>query len=319
MHKEIQSINEAKNWQEYYKAYKDIYNLLIETRWAFGNCSFANQLHHAAIPDASGSILDSVSWAIYSQPSPETLEAFLSVFVQLLKKEPHRIRNNRYLFVVPNGPPLSIKKINHILEEVAGKLDFWSLSFDRTLNISGAHSTLSGLNALFSSEKALISDDEFKSFNNKDINGEEFINILRTRFLNEGVFQKSIVPSKLIWPLIDSSFILTSYRLNMSIGKIIQIIGKHAGIAAHIAINRARVSKWSSDAIEYCSTVLEACPLPTEDYLVKPGDILSRIVRNKYEMPFVMVWPLIQAINSNIKDPNFIKSGQKIKLPLFPE
>src|SRR6266850_4560887 len=103
MRDEIQAISVASSWAEYYDAHKRAYRALLESRWALGTVTFAQQLHHTAIPDAAGATAGVLNWAAYSQPSVETLHAFVPVFKTVLDAEPHRIRSNRYLFFVTNG------------------------------------------------------------------------------------------------------------------------------------------------------------------------------------------------------------------------
>jgi hypothetical protein len=54
MSDEIQGIINASNWSEYYEAYKRAYRAVIEFDWALGAATFAQQLHHTAVPDVAG-------------------------------------------------------------------------------------------------------------------------------------------------------------------------------------------------------------------------------------------------------------------------
>src|SRR5438045_658180 len=115
MSEPLSQIVGASNWTEYYNAYKVAYTRLFATQWAFGSPSFAQQLHHPAIPDASGTAANIFNWAAYSQPSSATLKAFIPIFAGVLRTEPHRIRSSKYLFFVTTGAPLGDNTIRQEL------------------------------------------------------------------------------------------------------------------------------------------------------------------------------------------------------------
>ncbi len=141
-------VNRANTWAEYYGAFKDAYRYLLEDSLALGNAGFAQQLHHTAIPDVTGTMVGSLNWSVYSQPSPQTLQAFLPVFRDLLKAEPHRIRSSRYLFFVTEGSPLSRVAIKSALGELGNIVDFWCGSLDTTISLSKQYALPLSLDAL---------------------------------------------------------------------------------------------------------------------------------------------------------------------------
>src|SRR5688572_13310217 len=104
MQKELEAIDAANNWKEYYAAYGNVYDELIGPRWGLGRFTRSGHVHHTAIPDASGDVAGCASWAAYSQPSSKTLVAFLELFRELIEREPHRVSSNRYCFFCPKGP-----------------------------------------------------------------------------------------------------------------------------------------------------------------------------------------------------------------------
>lgn len=109
---------------------KRAYRALLEARWGLGTATFAQQLHHPAVPDVSGDTAGVLSWAAYSQPSAETLRAFIPVFRTVLEAEPHRIRTNRCLFFVTAGDALPTTTIRQGLGDVGSRVDVWSGSLE---------------------------------------------------------------------------------------------------------------------------------------------------------------------------------------------
>src|SRR5258708_13676635 len=98
MTEEMLAINAASNWLQYYEAYKRAYRTLLEARWGLGAATFAQQLHHTAVPDVSGDTAGVVSWAAFFQPSPATLPPFIPLLRPALTAVPLRFRPTSHLF-----------------------------------------------------------------------------------------------------------------------------------------------------------------------------------------------------------------------------
>jgi hypothetical protein len=127
----------------------------------------------------------------------------------------------------------------------------------------------------------------------------------------------SVIP-KSLWPaLVDSSFVLASFGLGLAPEAASAFCEKRGGIGAHIAKERARESGWNQEFIGYCTAILEKYPPRALSYLVEPGDSLGRIVRRRYSMSFDRLWPLIRVLNPSITDPNRIRAGRNLFLPVL--
>ncbi len=311
-------VNRANTWEEYYGAFKDAYRHLLEESLALGTAGFAQQLHHTAIPDVTGTMVGSLNWAVYSQPSPQTLQAFLPVFRDLLKAEPHRIRSSRYLFFVADGSPLSRVDIKSALGDLGNLVDFWCGSLDRAISLSKHYALPLSLDALLGDGTLL---DGYLSSHSlySEYSSLDFLASFRNYSLEHLPIATSIAPRPIRRPLIDSSFILASFKLNIDPQQVVAMIGADIGISAYMASNRAKASNWRTETVAYCERILLLCPPKVIEYTVEPGDILSRIVRKHYEMSFSLLWPLIRILNPDIADPNRIFAGQRIRLPDLSE
>ncbi|HEX7423493.1 MAG TPA: LysM domain-containing protein [Terriglobales bacterium] len=312
---DLQRIERASNWLEYYNAYKLVYEDLFERRWALGRATFANQLHHTAIPDVSGSAFGSINWAAYSQPSAETLVAFFPVFRQLLNAEPHRIRSNRYLFFVPHGNPVDPVNAKAALGELAGRVDFWCASLSQALAVPQQYGPVAGLDALLARDKSLLHGVDFSD---AKVSPFRFCETLRGLVVERLALDNSVVPPSIRLPFVDSSFLLTAFLNRLDVNEAVRLVGDYAGIAAWLAVERAREARWESGSLDYFQEVVKASPPKTRTHVVKPGEFLSTIVRREYQMSYESLWPLIRALNPSLKDPNRILAGQQIKLPVLP-
>ncbi len=312
----LSCVKQTNNWQEYYDTYKQAYKYLLEAKWAFGSAAFANQLHHTAIPDVSGTIAGTLNWTVYSQPSAHSLDAFLSVFRDLLQIEPHRIRNNRYLFFVTEGEPLSREDIKKVFGDIGNLVDFWCGSLDEALQVPEPLALVQGLDALLGAGNLLV---DFLASHplSPEKNTVEFLQSVRAISLDRLPVKVSVAPQAVQQLLVESFFILIANKLNISPEVTVDVVGEHAGLAAYVAANRARESMWKKETVAYCELILKRCPPRVVEYVVEPGDMLSRIVRRHFETSFDRLWPLIRALNPDISNPNRIMVGQKINLPLL--
>lgn len=314
----LEQVTAAVDWSSYYKAYKEVYREVVERRWAIGRATFANQLHHTAIPDCSGTTVGTVRWAAYSQPSSITLAAFLPVFSLGLAREPHRIRANRYLFLVPSEPSLTFQEAFTALAREGGRLDFWSGSVAEVLAWPAETGALQAMNAVFAgSEPLLTRADALALVDQAD--RPTALAELRRRLLAATIPAVSTVPPAVRRAFLESSFILAAGKLGLSRDAIIALCGDHAGVGACVARDRLSTSRWSRDLLELCTSVLEKAPPKSRTYTVVPGDILSRLVRQFYAQSFDSLWPLIRVLNPQIDDPNLIRVGQKIHFPELGE
>ncbi len=310
-------IRGAKTWKDYYDAYKRAYSYILNDLWAFGKMGFAQQLHHTAVPDVSGAIVDSVNWAAYSQPSHETLETFLPVFSEALRAEPQRIRSSRYFFFVTDGDPIETSLVQSALGHLNNQVDFWCGSFEDILSAGNVYSTAIGLGALFSTENWSPPIDRTNNFLSPT-DAIVFLQRIREAIDEQiKISSHSIVPGQIIIPLSDSFIILMGFKMNLSVESLITVIGDNVGIAACIALDRVKASGWQKESINYCEQIFSLKPPNTKDYIVQPGDMLSRIARQHYEMAFYQLWPLIRVLNPQITDPNRIFPGQRIHLPVL--
>jgi LysM domain-containing protein len=310
MTEEVHAILLASNWVDYYEAHKRAYSLLLMKRWGLGAGTFAQQLHHTAVPDVSGETGGgTLNWAAYSQPSAKTLEAFVPVFRTVLKAEPHRIRNNRYLFFVSSGNALPVAVIRDLLGDLGAHIDVWSGSLEHELEIVDTSATLAGASALMdcatSAEQRTDWPAGFES--------------MRNYVRSDGTLSLSVVPKVMRLPLLTSSAILYCYREAIPVTDAIAVIGIGSAIAAYIAAERARRASWGASAVAYCEAIAESSETATTEYVVQPGDTLSRVVRERFEIAFHSLWPIIRALNPHLKDPNLILSGQRLLLPSLDE
>jgi hypothetical protein len=312
----LYKIQEAKTWKDYYDAYKRAYSYILNDLWALGKMGFAQQLHHTAVPDVTGAIVDSVNWAAYSQPSHETLEKFLPVFSESLRAEPQRIRSSRYFFFVTYGVPIETSMVQRAFGDLCKQVDFWCGSFEDILSAGNLYSTAIGLGALLSTGKWCPPIDRTTN----TLSGNDAIVFLQDihETINKQIsISHSIIPRQIIIPLANSFIILMGFRMNVSVESLITIIGDSVGIATCIALDRVKASGWQKESINYCEQIFSLKPPKTNDYIVQPGDILSRVVRQRYEMAFYQLWPLIRVLNPQIKDPNRIFPEQRIHLPVL--
>jgi hypothetical protein len=314
----VDDIRSATDWNSYYSAYTALFKEIIQSRWGLGAVTFANHLHHTAIPDASGSMLGTVRWAAYSQPSRETLSAFVTVFAQLLKREPHRMRSNRYLLLVPEGQPLERAIVATELGTQAKLVDYWCGSLAQSLRWPAGGAVLESINVLFQADLPLITEADGHELENAE-QSSLTLSELRGRLLPQLADLPSIVPPRIRKAYMDSTLILAAYRNHLAPSVVSEIFGSDAGIAAYIAENRAKKSGWASDASAFCESVWNLSPPEATIHIVAPGDTLSRLAREYYQQPFESVWPLIKALNPDSSDPNFIRIGQRIAMPIIRE
>jgi hypothetical protein len=312
----ITRIRAAGGWSEYYEAYKALYSDVLRWRWALGKVTFANQLHHPAIPDASGSAIGTIRWAAYSQPSRETLVAFASVFAELLGREPHRFRTNRYIVLVPEGPALDRVEFGEPLGDAAGRLDYWCGGLDEALQWPAATAVLESVNVMLQTGEPLIVVGDAIRIDRSDDPVNELAS-LRRQLVASGLAAASVVPPALRHAFVDSSFVLAAFRRRLSPSDVVTICQQNAGVAAWVARSRATSSAWPATAVQFCDDILSISPARTRTHIVAPGETLARLVREYYEQPFETLWPMIQAINPEIRDPNFIRAGQAIEFPVM--
>lgn len=312
----LQALDVANDWTEYYAAYTTLYRQVVESRWALGHAQFANQLHHTAIPDAVSSTVGLLGWAAYSQPSAETLRAFLPLFSESLRREPHRIRANRYVLFVPRAPALTFSDLVIGLDEIAKRLDVWSTALDSILSWPSVTGPLDGLNAVFARDTLLVSREDVHGVV-EAFQKQEALASLRRRLLERELSSCSIIAPMIRRAYLESSFVLTAANLGLSPESIHALCEDQAGIGACIAANRAANSGWPRETIDVCRLVMTRAPIPTTTHTVAPGDILTRLVRQFCEQSFESLWPLLQVLNPHITDPNVIRVGQRIYFPRF--
>jgi len=310
----ITRIHESSDWREYYSAYADAYRSLFEDRLALGRVDLVGQLHHTAIPDASGTMCGIVNWAAYSQPSPPTLSAFLELFGELVKMQPQRIRSSRYIFLTPDGEPLAYGEAGRRIGGEADKIDYCCDSFSMALAVATEYGPIDSLNVLAAAAHPLVRREEMKDTDGQ-AGDKGRLQAVRNRLLGVPLTGRSVIPPMLVQPFIDSCFVLTAYRLGLPLEDTAAFCEGRGGIGAHLALERARESRWNDECIIYCTRLLDQCPARAIDYVVKPGDMLSRIVRREYGMSFDRLWPVIHGLNPEIRDPNLIRAGQVIRLP----
>jgi hypothetical protein len=316
MHELLATLKVADGWLAYYEAYKALYREVLERRWALGRATFANQLHHTAVPDASGATIGAVGWAAYSQPSDASLSAFLAVFTRLVSSEPHRIRSNRYLFLVPNDPALDRHAASTALGPMGDKLDYWCGSLEEALAWPQKTSSLESINAMLRVDVSFVQRSDAENLLTSS-DKKNALNNLRAKMLETPVSSNSTLPPAIRNAYLDSSVVLAAIQIGLSPSDIVAICGEDVGVAAFIACDRASASGWQNADVSLCKDVLALAPPATRVYTVAPGDILTRVVRHFYEQPFETLWPLISILNPEINDPNLIRIGQRLRLPLL--
>jgi len=307
----IRRISEAAGWSDYYQAFKDAYTEVLGSGWALGRLGFAQHLHHTAIQDVSGNVHGAMAWSVYSQPSHETLSAFLDVFCELLEREHQRIRSGRYLFFVTSGPAMPMERASEILGPLASQVDFWCGSLEEVISLDPAPRAAVGLEALFGARRWLR---DAESFGGGEKAGDVALRLLRNGALEGIDFGRSVAPRALRSGLFDSCLILAGLRLGCTVSQVADTVGSGVGVGALIAHERAHSSGWNH-AEAFLRELMERHPIASEDYVVKPGDILSRIVRERYETSYDKMWPLIRALNPELHDPNLIVAGRHLLLP----
>jgi hypothetical protein len=311
----IKRIQESADWRAYYSAYADAYREFFQYRLALGRVDLVGQLHHTAIPDASGTTCGMVNWAAYSQPSAPTLSAFLELFSELVKSQPQRIRSSRYVFVIPEGAPFAYAEARQRLGDEGDKIDYWCDSFSTAFAIPEEYGPVDSVNLLVAGEQQLVHREELIELGRMPTPDLGRLRSIRTALLKIQSTQRSVISPILIQPIIDSSFILAAFRLGLTSDDALSLCEGRGGIGAHIARERARDSEWSATCVGYCAALLEKCPTKAIEYVVKPGEMLSRIVRRNYGVSFDRLWPIIRVLNPTIIDPNFIRAGDTLSLP----
>jgi len=305
----IANIDRAAGWNEYYAAFQSLYREVVESRWCLGKAAFAHQLHHTAIPDSSGATLNAAHWAAYSQPSNETLDAFLRVFAQLLNAEPHRVRTNRYFFLVPTTLTLTREQVSSALEPASSKLDYWLGSLSEELDHESFVGPLRAVNVMFSTNQLVLSAVTSGSPQSIVADAARQVSAMDFRGLS------STVEPSLRKLYAMSSVLLAATRTSLSAAEIAEFFGDATGVAAFIAGDRAKSSRWSEEHTAKVAAVLSIRPPQVDLYKVQPGDILTRIIRQRYEQSFHALWPILRSLNPHITDPNFIRAGEVLRLP----
>jgi len=272
------------------------------------------ELHHVAIPDSSGTTCGLLNWAVYSQPSGPTLEAFLKLFNELLTEQPFRIRSSRYIFLVTEGAPLQRADVYQLLSSVAGKVDFYCDSLDDALSVPEGSAPLDSINVLASADACFLGRGDLTD-KSKDLADIKKLTTLCESIGAQKPSQVSSIPPSLWRAFVDSSFILSAFRFGISSGQAAALCGARGGIGAHIARARAHDSRWGKASIEYCDSILETCPFKAFSYRVEHGDMLSRIIRRRYGVSFDRLWPIVKVLNPTIDNPDHIIAGREIKLP----
>jgi hypothetical protein len=208
--------------------------------------------------------------------------------------------------------PVNVKAA---LGELGDRVDFWCASLSQALGVPQQYGPVAGLDALLARNKSLFDGVDFSD---AKANPLRFCETLRGLVVERLMLDNSVVPPSIRLPIVDSSFLLTAFLQRFSINEAVRLIGDYAGIAAWLAVERAREARWEPESLDYFQEVVKASPPNTRTYVVKPGEFLSTIVRREYQMSYESLWPLIRALNPSLKDPNRIFAGQQIKLPVLP-
>lgn len=312
----LAALKVADDWVSYYEAYKALYREVVEQRWALGRATFANQLHHTSVPDSSGATLGTIRWAAFSQPSVESLAAFLVVFAGLASAEPHRIRANRYLFMVPNDPPLGRQDAVSALASIANRLDYWCGSLDEALAWPRDTASLQSINVMFQTDKPVVERIDAINLLASPVKMDVLAE-LRKRILDARAASSSTVGPANRLAYLESSIVLAAVRIGLSPNEVVEVCGKEVGVPAFVASERAKASEWDGRLVTACQRILALAPPATRLYTIVSGDMLTRIVRQYYEQSFESLWPLIRAVNPEIVDPNLIRIGQRMRLPVL--
>jgi hypothetical protein len=307
----ISSIAAASTWNEYYEAHRAIYLTIVQKRWALGTPSFAHHIHHPAVPDTSGVVVRVINWAAYSQVTAANLGAFTQVFQGLLEREPQR-KSTRYFLFTRAAPTPARTAISDLTN--AG-VDVWQDSFESALAVPQQLGPLDSLNAFFGSNanvvfarRAVATPSEFVA--------DKFEVIRAAAQEAAQSATASVIPQLLRSVLIDSCIVLTAFRCGVRPAQVAAWLDPSAAIAARVAAERAEESGWEPEAQQFCDAIVAIAPPMEEIYTVRPNDILSRVVREKYGLSFYQVWPLISAINPGL-DPDRIFPKQEIALPVI--
>jgi nucleoid-associated protein YgaU len=297
----------ARTWNEYYSAYQAAYREIFVSRWGIGTASAAQHIHHLAVPDISGQVVGGVSWAAYSQPSRETLLAMLPHFRDLIEREPVRAAANRYLFFVTSGSLPALADVARALGDAAKVIRYSISTIGSELSrppwqgpIAGS-AALGALTLLGSESELLNADSDAKQIVPFAAGLAE-----RREHLEEDAADHILAGAGLV---------LAAARARLDAAAISQALDRRSWLFGYVATERARLSEWPSEDIAYCEQIRDARGPEVSLYRVRPGDILSRIVRDKYKTSFERLWPMLRAANPEITDPDRIRSGQTIRLP----
>jgi hypothetical protein len=305
----------AADWRSYYAVYRELYREVLEVGGGLGRVSFANQLHSTTVPDASGSVAGSLNWAAYSQPSAETLRVGIGLLGETIGLEPRRERNNRYLFFVPNEPGLDRTAVALGLGNSGPHMDFWSGSLSKWIGDPAAVAALRSVDLMF----AESTDWTLEPVPAPPSQAHGWLQqyVEPARRIGRDAW-RSVAPLSLRSWLATSSVLLAAFRLGIAPEASAAMVGGDSGVAALIAQRRAEESNWGEAATEFFTALGQVSPLQGTRYLVRPGDMLSRIVREHYEMSFHLLWPVLRSLNPNLTDPNLILAGETILLPELP-
>lgn len=250
-----------------------------------------------------------MNWAVYSQPSSKTLESFMPVFAELLDREPHRVRTNRYLFFVRSGESLRRETILGVLGKHGAMLDFWSGSLEEISSFGEKKAMLIGLEALVGVRTWALS-----------MNGDEVgVRSAYSEAVEDSKIGVSVVPEVLREALVGSSVVLFAASAKMEQDKVVAILGKLAGVAAFMARMRASESRLPAEYLAYCGKVLRGNQPSFVQYKVKAGDTLSHIIRRHYQAPYTTLWPLVHAVNPRLTNPNVVHIGEVLRLPILKD
>jgi hypothetical protein len=233
----------------------------------------------------------------------------MPVFSELLDREPHRVRTNRYLFFVRSGEPLRREAILGALGKHGAMLDFWSGSLEEISSFDEKKAMLIGLEALVGVRTWA-----------RSVNGDEVgVRTAYSEAVEDSKIGVSIVPDVLREALVGSSVVLFAASAKMEQDKIVAILGKLAGVAAFIARMRASESRLSPEYLAYCGRVLKSNQLSFVQYKVKVGDTLSHITRRHYQTPYTILWPLLRATNPRLVNPDVLQIGEILRLPILKD
>ena len=149
--------------------------------------------------------------------------------------------------------------------------------------------------------------------------GDWIAKILREK----GVLKENNLP-KLIEILRKFNQTMKDFNMIRPGEKIVILVKVAPGTKAEIAVPKEKQSplKISTPAPSAKQPTSVAHGLKSESYRVQRGDILSRVVINRYDLTsrtfLVEYLDLFKKCNPSIKNPNQIFPGQTINLPLYP-